>query len=181
MLGSLYVMQGKLDGALAEFQSMASRDPKSVAAQTMAGTILERQNRRAEAKEAYRRALASGSSAVVAANNLAWLMTQDNENLDEALQLAQTARTGMPDSLDVIDTIGWIYFKKGLNDQAIAALRECAEKEPNRALFRYHLGLAYAKYGDAKLTRQHLETALKLDPKAAEANDARAVLSQLGG
>jgi tetratricopeptide (TPR) repeat protein len=179
MLGSLFVMQGKLDEALKEFQSAASRDPKSVIAQTMTGTILERQNRRAEAKEAYRHALASGPNAVVAANNLASLMAEDNENLDQALQLAQTAKAGLPDSPDVADTLGSIYYKKGLHAQAVSAFRESAQQQPNRATFQFHLGLAYAKNGDLTLARKTLEAALKMDPKAPEAGEAHAALSQL--
>ncbi|NOT27589.1 MAG: tetratricopeptide repeat protein [Acidobacteria bacterium] len=180
LLGSLYLLQGKLDGALKEFQTAASHDPESVVAHTMTGIIYERQQRRADAKEAYRRALAAEPKAFVAANNLAWLMAEDNESFDKALELARNARLGMPNSADVTDTIGWIYYRWGLHALAIEELKEAVRRQPSSAAFTYHLGLAYAKNGDQALAKQTLESALKMDPRAPEARDARAALAQLG-
>jgi tetratricopeptide (TPR) repeat protein len=179
LLGSLYFLQGKLDGALKEFQTAASQDPKSVVAHTMTGIILERQRRPVDAKAAYRRALEAEPKAYVAANNLAWLMAESNESLDQAMDLARAARTGMPNSADVTDTIGWIYYRWGLHSLAIGELKEAVRRQPSSASFTYHLGLAYAKNGDQVLARQTLEAALKMDPKAAEATEARAALAQL--
>jgi Flp pilus assembly protein TadD len=50
-------------------------------------------------------------------------------------------------------------------------------KEPNRALFQYHLGLSAARAGNFSVARAALTAALKLDPKAAEAADAQKALS----
>lgn len=179
MLAGLYLQQGKLDQALAEFKTVAEHQPKSIGAHTLIGAILQTQNKRDEAKKAYRETLAVDSTAAVAANNLAWMMVEDNANLDDALQLVQTARTKLPDSPEVNDTLGWIYYKKGLHDQAIAAFKQSVEKQPNTAVFQYHLGLAWTKAGQFTQARQALETAVRLNPKGAEADDARATLSKL--
>ena len=179
MLARVYVEQGKMDQALTEFKTLAQREPKSVGARTMVGAILQTQNKREEAKKAYRETLAVDSTAAVAANNLAWMMTEDNGNLDDALQLVQTARTKLPDSPEVNDTLGWIYYKKGMHDLAIAAFKQSVEKQPNTATFQYHLGLAAAKAGQFTQARQALETALRLDPKSADAGEAKAALSRL--
>ena len=179
LLGQLYVAQNKLEQALTEFRTLAERQPQSVGAHTMIGMILQMQNRQSEAKDAYRKTLSVDRRAAVAANNLAWMMLEGNENLDEALQLAQTAQAELPESADVADTLGSIYYKKGMFPQAIAALENAVRRQPANAGFQYHLGLAYAKNRDYKLTRQTLETALKLDPKLPEASEARDVLSQL--
>jgi tetratricopeptide (TPR) repeat protein len=179
MLARVYVEQGKMDQALTEFKTLAQREPKSVGARTMVGAILQTQNKREEAKKAYRETLAVDSTAAVAANNLAWMVTEDNGNLDDALQLVQTARTKLPDSPEVNDTLGWIYYKKGMHDLAIAAFKQSVEKQPNTATFQYHLGLAAAKAGQFTQARQALETALRLDPKSADAGEAKAALSRL--
>ena len=145
----------------------------------MIAAILQTQNKRDEAKKAYRDTLAVDPTAAVAANNLAWMMTEDNGNLDDALQLVQTAKTKLPDSPEVNDTLGVIYYKKGLHDQAIAAFKQSVERQPNTAIFQYHLGLASAKAGQFTQARRALETALRLDPKGADASEAKAALSQL--
>jgi tetratricopeptide (TPR) repeat protein len=179
MLARVYLEQGKMDQALTEFKTLAQREPKSIGTRTMVAAILQTQNKRDEAKKAYRETLLIDPTAAVAANNLAWMMTEDNSNLDDALQLVQAARAKLPDSPEVNDTLGWIYYKKGMHEQAIAAFKQSVEKQPNTATFHYHLGLAAAKAGQFTQARQALETALRLDPKNADANEAKAALSRL--
>ena len=58
----------------------------------------------------------------MAANNLAWIDATSNGNLDVALQLAQTAKAQLPNRHEVDDTLGWIYYKKGLSSMAIESL-----------------------------------------------------------
>src|SRR5262249_2930642 len=52
-LGQLYANQRKVDAALAQFDELCRRNPRSVAAQTMAGMLLEISNRRPDAKKRY--------------------------------------------------------------------------------------------------------------------------------
>ena len=52
-------------------------------------------------------------------------------------------------------------------------------KEPESATYHYHLGLAYARSSQPALARQHLERALKLDPRYSDADDVRKELAQL--
>ena len=49
-----------------------------------------------EAKVRYQDVLHRDPNAAIAANNLAWLMAQNDENIDLALQFAQTAKTKLP-------------------------------------------------------------------------------------
>jgi tetratricopeptide (TPR) repeat protein len=179
-LGQIYVAENRTDEALAEFEALAKRDPKSVVAHTMSGMLLNAKNKREEAKKHYEQALSVDERAPIAANNLAWMYLEDGGNLDLALQLAQAAKSVAPNSGDIDDTLGWIYFKKGLITQALASLKESATRVPDNARFKYHLGMAYAKSGDASSARQTLEAALKLDPRASEADEARATLAKLG-
>jgi tetratricopeptide (TPR) repeat protein len=179
MLAQLYLRDGKPDQALVEFQTLAAKQPKSESARTMVGTILQMTNRRTEAKEAYRQVLGLNPSAPVAANNLAWMLAEDNENLDNALQLAQAAKVGLPDSPNAADTLGWVYLKKGLAARAIPEFVEALAKEPGNAGFHYRLGFAYAQDGQLGEARRSLEKALSLDPKAPEATEAKAALARL--
>jgi tetratricopeptide (TPR) repeat protein len=178
-LGQLYIAQNRIDEAIIKFEDLAKRDPKSVVAHTMSGMLLNSQHKRAEAKKHYEQALSIDERSPVAANNLAWMYVEDGGNLDVALQLAQTAKSVSPDSGDINDTLGWIYYKKGLVSQAVSALKESVGKQPDNVTFKYHLGFALAKSGDSAAARQTLETALKLDPKSGQADEARAALAKL--
>jgi len=179
MLGQLYAKQNRTEPAIKEFNDLLAHNPRSVGAHTMLGMLLDAQNKRDEAKKHYEQAIAIDERAAVASNNLAWLYLESGGNLDLALQLAQSARNVLPDSPEVADTLGWVYFKKGLTEQAISTLKDSVTKQPERADFNYHLGLALAKSGDARSARQTLEKALRLDPKSSEAQEARTVLTQL--
>ena len=178
-LGELYLRQQKLDSALTEFEVLAKRDPKPVAALTLAGIILQAQGKSHEARTRFERVLELDPSAPVAANNLAWTYAESEGNLDVALQLAQTAQRGLPESAEVSNTLGFIYYKKGLFTLAIPPLKMSVDKDPASAMYQYHLGLAYAKSGNAPGARQALGRALELKPDFSEAQQARSVLESL--
>ena len=127
-LGQIYLKQRRLDAALKEFETMAERDPKPVAPLTLVGMILQAQGKTAEARTAFERVMQLDPAAPVAANNLAWMLAESGGNLDVALQYAQTAQRGLPDSAEVADTLGFVYYKKDLLPQAIAAFKTTIER-----------------------------------------------------
>jgi tetratricopeptide (TPR) repeat protein len=181
MLGQLYTAQQRLDDARAEFEALAFKSPQSVAAPTFVAMIHQAQNRNDDAKTWYEKALAIDGNAPVPANNLAWLMAETGGNLDVALQLAQTAKKGLPDAAEVDDTLGWIYYKKGLTPLAIQSFTISVEKDPKNATYHYHLGLAYVGNHESERARKALEQALSLKPSAEEAAAVQKALAGLKG
>ena len=179
-LGQLFFSQGRLEDARREFERSAEREPAAVGVHTLIGVILQLQNRLPEAQKKYESIIEINPNAAVAANNLAWIYAEKNVNLDTALQLAQTARSQMPDSPEVDDTLGWVYFKKGLTTLAIASFQQSAAKDPTNAGYPYHLGLAYLKNGDKAKARESLEKALKMKGDFKEAAEAQKILASLG-
>ena len=179
MLGNFFASQGKLDQAVKEFEELARRDTKSVPVQIIVGMLLQSQHKTAEAEKRYVRALELNPRAAVAANNLAWLYTEGGGNLDVALQLAQVAKEQLPEQSDVNDTLGWVYYNKGLSQLAIGPMSLAIERDPTNPSYRYHLGLAHMKNGDLDLAREALESALKLSADFEGASDARKILAGL--
>ena len=178
-LGQLFFAQGRLDDARREFERYAEKQPADVGAHTLVGIILQMQNRIPEAQKKYERVIEINPNAAVAANNLAWLYAEQNANLEVALQLAQTAKSQMPDSPEVDDTLGWVYYKKGLATLAIASFQQSVVKDPANASYLYHLGLAHLMNGDKVKARESLEKALKTKGDFKEAAEARRVLAGL--
>jgi tetratricopeptide (TPR) repeat protein len=162
-LAKLYMDQQKLDQALARFQEL-THGPAAAGAQTMLGLILEAQNKPAEARVAYEKALAIADESAVAANNLAWLYAQSGDSLDSALQFAQTATRLQPDSPAFHDTLGWVYLKKGLPESALQSFKFSVDAAPADPQYRYHLGLAYAEAGENEKAARELAEALKRRP-----------------
>lgn len=179
LLGQVYATQGQLANALVEYERIIARDPRSVAAHTMVALLLEGLGRTAEAEKAYGRVLDLDPRAAVAANNLAWIIAERGGNLDEALQLAQIAKRGLPEAADVNDTLAWIYYLKDLPDMALPSLRLAVERDPNNPSYRHHMGLAYMKSGDLDSARIAFEAALKLNPSFPGAAEAREALQRI--
>ncbi len=125
-----------------------------------------------EANKQYRRALELSPKNALAANNLASNLSDFGGNLDEALKFAQVAREAAPEDPNVGDTLGWIYYKKGLYDTSYPLISEAAKKLEKNAVIRYHLGMVLSKKGKTKEAAAELRAALALDanfPGSAEA------------
>src|SRR5688572_7918149 len=137
MLGQLYLDQKKLQEAQREFDRLAQRQTKPVAALTMSALISEMQGDQAQARKRYEEVLTVDSAAPIASNNLAWMYAESGENLDRALQLAQAAAAAAPDRPEVMDTLGWVYYKKNLPDLAIRQFSRCIEKEPRNGAYHH--------------------------------------------
>jgi tetratricopeptide (TPR) repeat protein len=178
-LARLYVSERRLDDAKQQFEELAKRDKKPVAATTMIGMLLELQNKPGDARVHYEQALAMDPQAPIAANNLAWAYAQEGKNLDVALQLAQTAKAGRPDRHEIDDTLGWVYYKKGLSSLAIASLRRAVTAQQDNPIYQYHLGAAYAQSGDKELARKTLDRALNMSANFSGADDARKILQSV--
>jgi Flp pilus assembly protein TadD len=146
----------------------------------MLAVLLESQGRTADAETEYQHTLALDPRAAVAANNLAWLYVAGNRNLDQALQLAQTAQHQLPDEPRVSDTLGWIFVKKNMAPQAIPLLEASVRIAPGDPTFQYHLGMAYVQTGDWDKARRALKQALALKPDFDGAADAKSALATIG-
>ena len=181
ILGRLYVTQKRVAEALKEFEELSRRQPRPVQAHTLIGSLLEAQNKPQEARKHYEDALAIDPEMPVAANNLAWILAETGGNLDVALELAQRATRRLPDHPAVQDTLGWIYYKKGLESLAVPAFLKSVEGDPKNPTFHFHLGLAYAKAGQASKARLALQHAMALEPDFDGAVEAKQVLASLGG
>jgi len=176
-LASLYAQENRLDEARQGFEALATRAPKSVGVQTMVAVILQAQRKDSEARKVYESVLQIDPTAGLAANNLAWIYADGGGNLDVALGLAQTAKRQMPDVPQVNDTLGWVFYKKDLAEQAIPAFEASVKTSPKNPTYRYHLGLAYAQAGKLVQAREALDEALRQKPDFHEAAEARRALA----
>lgn len=179
LLAGLYQTQGRIEDAKKQFVALANAEPRSLAAPTMLGVLYYSTNDKAAAEKWWSRALEIDATTASAANNLAWLWAESDENLDRALALAQMARAAMPEQPEVNDTLGWILHKKDLNDQAVQYLRRSVEIDRSEPAYQFHLGMVYAEMGEDAKARTALEAALALNKTFDGAAQARQTLTRL--
>jgi tetratricopeptide (TPR) repeat protein len=108
------------------------------------------------------------------------MYAEQNVNLDKALDLAQTAKQVEPNRAEIDDTLGWVYYKKGMATLAVAAFQQSVTKDPLNPGYHYHLGLAYVKAGDKTKAKEALQKAIAIKADFPGAADARTVLAGLG-
>jgi tetratricopeptide (TPR) repeat protein len=190
-LGALFVNTNQQDRAIAEYQKILERRPDNATAYTLIGMLDDSRQNYDAAAESYRQALGKDQNAVIAANNLAWLYAVNGKgNLDEAVRLAQGVVQKNPNIPGFVDTLGWVYYKKGLYGAAVeqlqkaVALDDRASKSGNSSPapnYHYHLGMALKAKGDKEAARRELEQAVRLSEKSpfAESGEARNVLATL--
>lgn len=180
-LGMVQSQRGASDTALQTYLDAARNNPKVATFYLLAGTIYETKQDWDRAKEMYQKALALEPDNPVASNNMAYVMLQQGGNVDVAFAMAQTARRQLPDNASSADTLGWAFYHKHVYTSAIGLFQEAVKKEPGSALYNYHLGLAYARNGQAALARQQLERVVKIKPNSAEVDDLRRAVSEIKG
>ena len=178
-LGETYRRMGEWATAVTYLRRAKELMPDSVVAASTLALVLDGMGKVEEAGREYRAVLLRDSNNGVAMNNLAFLLAQSGGSLDEALTLAQRAKQLLPDVTEVSDTLGWIYLKKGLADNAIAAFDEIVRKQPERSTYHYHLGMALAQKGDRVAATAQLKEALKFNPSAEEAAKIRELLARI--
>jgi tetratricopeptide (TPR) repeat protein len=145
----------------------------------MLGLLMHAQRRVPEAMAHYEKALEADSHAATAANNLAWLFAENDQQLERAFALARTAYARQPTNPVFVDTLGWVYFKRGALGLAITNLEHAVELDASSPLYAYHLGVAYAQQGSDAKARRALQRALELKPDFGRAEDAKRILATL--
>jgi tetratricopeptide (TPR) repeat protein len=176
--------RGEIDQAIATGEQSLKDNPRQPNLYVVLGDLYESKSDLKKAESAFQNSLALNSQNPVASNELARVMLQTGENLDVALALAQKARAGLPNSPGVADTLGWIYYRKGVYPLAVTFLKEAFDQQeknkmPDNPDFDYHLGWAYEKAGQPALARQHFEHVLKLRPNYPAAAEIKNELSHL--
>jgi len=180
-LGVVENERGNPDQALQTYLAGEKIDPKNRFFYLLAGGIYESKKDWDHAKQQYQKVLEIEPENPVASNNLAYVMLQQGGNVDVAFAMAQTARRQMPDNANSADTLGWAFYHKQVYTSAITLFKEAVKKDPDNALFNYHLGLAYAKTGQPALARQQLDRVVKIKPDFPDIDELRQALAESKG
>jgi len=178
-MGQLAQRSGDAAAAVDLFERAARANPDEPAYGYSAAQALLVAGRTDEAERRLRELVHRFPELAPAANDLAWLLADRGESLDFALALAQRSAS-LARGPEVLDTLGWVQFRRGELEASAESLRAALELNPDYATARYHLGLCLAKRGDAAGAREAFRTALA-SGSFPEAQEARTELANLEG
>ncbi len=178
-LAKIYIINKDIDNAINQYKALLERDPRQPVPYLLLGVLHKMKADFPAAENYYRQALALDPAFVQAANNLAYLLTDQNRNLDEALTLALHAKALRLDDPYVLDTLGWVYYRQGLYDDAVRELSLAVSRLPDNSMANYHLGMAYYQKGCSGQAGRYLEKALQSGADFREADEARRILAEI--
>jgi tetratricopeptide (TPR) repeat protein/transglutaminase-like putative cysteine protease len=164
-IGSLLMGKKEYSDALVELQTAAKLKPADASILVELGNAYIKTGDSDQGKASIQKAVALSSTAEVL-NNAAWYLADANLNLDDALRYstdavkqveAQTAKVTLDNAtvgnfrfMNVLasdwDTLGWIQFKLGHNDDALGYLNAAWTLAEN-PMQAYHIGQVYEKLG----------------------------------
>ena len=139
------------------------RDFRSVVHGTL-GDVLTELDRWEEAVESYETALRLDSSNHTAMNNFAYYLSLRQERLDEAEEMALTAISYEPENAAYLDTVGWIYFKKGDYEKAKEYIQSSIATGDASAEVYEHMGDVYEQLEQISEAKRWWQKALEEDP-----------------
>jgi tetratricopeptide (TPR) repeat protein len=117
--------------------------------------LYEKQNNRPESIVQIKKVLELNPNNADALNFLGYSYAEAGVNLDEAEKLVREALGAKPESGHILDSLGWILYKKGQYDKAVAELERAHRIMPQDGTVAEHLGDAYfqnKRYRDALRT-----------------------------
>ncbi len=186
---SILINKNQMDAALEQYQKVIEKKPVA-AIYALIGMLQDSKENYEEAEKNYRKALEINPGNPIAANNLAWLIADQNRgNLDEALKLAQDTVDKHRDVAGYYDTLGWVNYKKGFHAQAVESFKQAVSLDEANAkrdgkatnsAYRLRLGMALSSSGDKGSARREVAIALQngqenLSPK--DIQNAKSILS----
>jgi tetratricopeptide (TPR) repeat protein len=178
-LAEVYRLKGDLNQAMDYFRRSSKAAPNDTLSLLQMSLIMEGTGKGDQAKPIYEQILKLQPDHPVALNNLAYIKAQEGGDLNEALSMAQQARQKMPENPAIADTLGLIYIKKSLSEDAVRVFTDLVQKEPKNALFRYHFGLALLQKGDKASAKRELDLAMKNNPSKNDADKIRETLARI--
>jgi tetratricopeptide (TPR) repeat protein len=178
-LGETYRLKGDLNSAADAFRRSSQAAPKDTAALLRLGMMMDGANHPDQAQPVYEQILKIRPDNAVALNNLAFIKAEKGVDLDQALTMAQRALQQSPNTAAFADTLGWVYVRKNVTDEAVKIFVDLISKQPSNPTFHYHYALALLLKGDRPSARRELETAIHDHPSQQEMTKIQDALQKL--
>ncbi|MCD8504167.1 MAG: tetratricopeptide repeat protein [Burkholderiaceae bacterium] len=126
------------------------------------GMLLERQKQYGDMEKYLREVIDLDPGYAHAYNALGYSLADRNVRLDEAYDLIYRAHQILPEDPYILDSLGWVKFRQGDNEQAEKYLRQAYEVKPE-AEIAAHLGEVLWVMGEQDKARDVWREGVELD------------------
>ena len=146
--------------ALDEAEKLSPRAGEKEVIWFLRAAVNERQKKFAQAEEFFRKTLELNPRNAGALNYYGYMLTEQNQRLEEAVELIKRALAEEAYNGAYLDSLGWAYFKLNRIDEAEETLRRALERNRHDPVLHDHLGDVYAKQGRNELAAAAWERSL---------------------
>ena len=142
-LGSFYEEVEDFTQAEQALQQALKMDPDSAKIYFRLGVVYDKWNRKDASIDSMKQVIRLDPQNANALNYLGYTYADLGRNLDEAEHLIKEALKYKPDDGYITDSLGWVYFKKGMIKEALLYLEKAVSLVPDDPIILEHLGDAY--------------------------------------
>jgi tetratricopeptide (TPR) repeat protein len=135
----LYIQQERYSDALVVYDSNVEQYPDNLNLRYMRAMLAEKMGHIELLEKDLRYILEIEPEHIDALNALGYSLSNHTERHDEAYQLVKKAFTLKPDAYYILDSMGWVLYRKGEPDKAVDYLRKAYELNPDPEIAA-HLG-----------------------------------------
>ncbi len=178
-LNRIYTIQNQTEQAISILEKLTQARPDQAGTFSTLGSLYQSLDKMDKAETNYLKALELNPSHVQTLNNLAFLYADQNREMNKALEYARKARELAGEVPEIMDTLGWVYYRKQLPDAAIQEFASCIKKQPKNPMFHYHMGLALQAKGDTQAAMESLQKALDMEREFPGQKDAQDRIRQM--
>lgn len=161
-LGMFYEEIELLAEASQTLQEGLRINPKHIQLHFRLGVVFDKLKQRDQSIEQMKAVIQLDQQHVNALNYLGYTYADMGIHLDEAEKLIVTALELKPDDGYITDSLGWVYYKKGLFDQALIYLEKAVQLVPDDPTILEHLGDVYLKLNQAQKALDLYQRSLSL-------------------
>lgn len=164
ILSSVQERRGQLPTAIETLMRGARALPEDERLAASLAVLLDRAGRFDEAVERMRAVLKRNPKSASALNFIGYSYADRGVRLDEAERLIRQALALRPNDGYIIDSLGWVLFKRGDVAGALSTLERARTIAPKEPAVYDHLGEVHQRRGDRTLAMEMFRKALTLDP-----------------
>ena len=165
MLGLLHEAAGAPDTAIAWIRRSVELYDEQAEAWAALGRIYAATGKVGASDAAYEKSIGIDPENATVLNNFAYALARRGSRLERALELVTKALEYEPENESFLDTRGWVHFRRGELDAALADLEKAAAAGGASAEIYEHLGDVHKARGAYIDARRAYERAAELEPE----------------
>lgn len=173
--GEILIADGQIDRALTLYDDVLAAYPGDSRVQYARAFLLEDMDRVDDALHQLRLVLAKNPSDANALNALGYTLADRTDQVDEAFQLIERAYQMDSNSPAIIDSLGWVQFKRGNLDEARELLERAYDMFPDSEIAAHLIEVLWHQ-GDQPSASSLLLKSLLIAPGNKKLLDVKARL-----